>query len=60
MFRKVVDSILIVFVEWAQETIIDELAVVEVIVDEARVDDQVQDYVQISESVCGYSASTSE
>ena len=60
MFRKVVDSILIVFVEWAQETIIDELAVVEVIVDEACVDDQVQDYVQISESVCGYSASTNE
>ena len=42
MFRKVVDSILIVFVEWAQETIIDELAVVEVIIDKDDMNQKIE------------------
>jgi len=60
VFGEVVDGVLVVFVEGSDNTIVDELAVVEVVVDECGVDEEVEDDIEVPALVVRYSAKTSE
>lgn len=48
MLREVIDRILVIFVEWSNDAVIDELTVVEIIIDQYHMDGKVEYDVQIS------------